>query len=152
MSTRITHQADGTARGQTQQNTANSIIDLRKQPAHTPKQAEPAKPDCCGQPPVPARQKNAREYLAGRSPGVMQSYAPNAAASPVEGWVEDDETVHRLAHWREEATHQAIRFHHYRSGVGFCQETADGYPPHDCSHACQLRNREESIVLLSCHF
>lgn len=94
MSTRITHQADGTARGQTQQNTANSIIDLRKQPA---------KPDCCGQPPVPARQKNAREYLAGRSPGVMQSYAPNAAASPVEGWVEDDETVHRLAHWREEA-------------------------------------------------
>ena len=97
MSTRITHQADGTARGQTQQNTANSIIDLRKQPSHTPKQAEPAKP------PVPARQKNAREYLAGRSPGVMQSYAPNAAASPVEGWVEDDETVHRLAHWREEA-------------------------------------------------
>ena len=84
MSTRITHQADGTARGQTQQNTANSIIDLRKQPARTPK-------------------KNAREYLAGRSPGVMQSYAPNAAASPVEGWVEDDETVHRLAHWREEA-------------------------------------------------
>ena len=82
MSTRITHQADGTARGQTRQNTANSIIDLRKQPAHTPKQAEPAKPDCCGQPPVPARQKNAREYLAGRSPGVMQSYAPNAAASP----------------------------------------------------------------------
>ena len=50
MSTRITHQADGTARGQTQQNTANSIIDLRKQPARTPKQAEPAKPDCCGQP------------------------------------------------------------------------------------------------------
>ena len=37
MSTRITHQADGTARGQTQQNTANSIIDLRKQPARTPK-------------------------------------------------------------------------------------------------------------------
>ena len=51
MSTRITHQADGTACGQTQQNTANSIIDLRKQPARTPKQAEPAKPDCCGQPP-----------------------------------------------------------------------------------------------------
>ena len=54
MSTRITHQADGTARGQTQQNTANSIIDLRKQPARTPKQAEPAKPDCCGRCP-PAR-------------------------------------------------------------------------------------------------
>lgn len=57
MSTRITHQADGTARGQTQQNTANSIIDLRKQPARTPKQAKPAKPDCCGQPPVPAARK-----------------------------------------------------------------------------------------------
>ena len=42
MSTRITHQADGTARGQTQQNTANSIIDLRKLPSHTPMQAEPA--------------------------------------------------------------------------------------------------------------
>ena len=46
---------------------------------------------------------NGSGILAGRSPGVMQSYAPNAAASPVEGWVEDDETVHRLAHWREEA-------------------------------------------------
>lgn len=66
MSTRITHQADGTARGQTQQNTANSIIDLRKQPARTPKQAEPAKPDCCGQPPVPARQKK-RAGIPGRA-------------------------------------------------------------------------------------
>ncbi len=28
----------------------------------------------------------------------------------------------------------------HRTGVGICQETADGYPPHDCSHACQLRN------------
>ena len=37
MSTRITHQADGTARGQTQQNTANSIIDLRKQPTRKKK-------------------------------------------------------------------------------------------------------------------
>lgn len=83
MSTRITHQADGTARGQTQQNTANSIIDLRKQPARTPKQAEPAKPDCCGQPPVPARQKNAREYLAGRSPGMNIFRAtPQAAPRP----------------------------------------------------------------------
>lgn len=103
MSTRITHQADGTARGQTQQNTANSIIDLRKQPARTPKQAKPAKPDCCGQP-AGARPPEKRAGIPGRrSPGVMQSYAPNAAASPVEGWVEDDETVHRLAHWREEA-------------------------------------------------
>ena len=66
MSTRITHQADGTARGQTQQNTANSIIDLRKQPARTPKQAEPAKPDCCGQPPekragIPGRAQPRRD-------------------------------------------------------------------------------------------
>ena len=68
MSTRITHQADGTARGQTQQNTANSIIDLRKQPAHTPKQAEPAKPDCCGQPPVPAGQKTRGNTWPGAAP------------------------------------------------------------------------------------
>ena len=44
----------------------------RRQPPREAPTAEPAKPDCCGQPPVPARQKNAREYLAGRSPGVMQ--------------------------------------------------------------------------------
>ena len=50
----------------TQQNTANSIIDLRKQPARTPKQAEPAKPDCCGQPPVPARQEK-RAGIPGRA-------------------------------------------------------------------------------------
>ena len=105
MSTRITHQADGTARGQTQQNTANSIIDLRKQPASTPKQAEPAKPDCCGQPPVPARQKNAREYLAGRSPGVMQRYAPDARPDPDEGWVESDDTVNALMEWRRYSIH-----------------------------------------------
>ena len=38
---------------------------------------------------VPCRQKQAKEYLQGRSPGVMRSYAPDA--------------VHRLAHWREDA-------------------------------------------------
>lgn len=52
---------------------------------------------------LPARQKQAREYLQGRSPGVMQRYAPDARPDPEEGWVESDETVHRLAHWREEA-------------------------------------------------
>ncbi len=72
-----------TARGQTQQNTANSIIGpAQTARPHTPSRAEPAKPDCCGQPPVPARQKNAREYLAGRSPGVMQSLRPQRRRQP----------------------------------------------------------------------
>ena len=52
---------------------------------------------------VPCRQKQAREYLQGRTPGVMQSYAPDAHADDTEGWVETDDTVHKLAHWREEA-------------------------------------------------
>ena len=29
---------------------------------------------------VPCRQKQAKEYLQGRSPGVMRSYAPDAHA------------------------------------------------------------------------
>lgn len=48
-------------------------------------------------------QKQAREFLRGRSPGVMQRYAPNARPDPDEGWVETDETVERLRQWREEA-------------------------------------------------
>ena len=51
---------------------------------------------------APSRQKSARAFLEGRSPGVMQSYAPGAEAG-ADGWVEDDETVRRLMHWREEA-------------------------------------------------
>lgn len=52
---------------------------------------------------TPSRRKQAREYLQGHSPGVMLHYAPDACPDPEEGWVESDETVHRLAHWREEA-------------------------------------------------
>lgn len=52
---------------------------------------------------APSRRKQAREYLQGRSPGVMQHYAPDARPDPEEGWVESDETVHRLAHWRQES-------------------------------------------------
>lgn len=54
---------------------------------------------------APSRQKQAKEYLKGQVPGVMQHYAPDAVADPDKGWVESDETVHRLAHWREEATY-----------------------------------------------
>ena len=43
------------------------------------------------------------EYLQGRSPGVMRSYAPDAHADDKDGFVESDDTVHRLAHWREDA-------------------------------------------------
>lgn len=52
---------------------------------------------------APSRQRQAKAFLDGKSPGIMQSYAPGAKTSDVEGWVEDDETVHRLAHWRSEA-------------------------------------------------
>lgn len=52
---------------------------------------------------APSRQKQAQEYLQGRSPGTMQRYAPNAHADPEQGWVEDEDTVRRLAKWREEA-------------------------------------------------
>ena len=52
---------------------------------------------------VPSCQKQAKEYLQGRSPGTMQRYAPDAHADPEQGWVEDEDTVRRLAKWREEA-------------------------------------------------
>ena len=37
---------------------------------------------------APSRQKQAQEYLQGRSPGTMQRYAPDAHADPEQGWVE----------------------------------------------------------------
>lgn len=52
---------------------------------------------------APSRQKQAREFLAGRSPGTMQRYAPEGRPDAEQGWVEDEDTVHRLAKWREEA-------------------------------------------------
>ena len=52
---------------------------------------------------MPSRQKAAKAFLQGKAPGVQQSYAPNAETSSVEGWVEDDETVERLARWRRDA-------------------------------------------------
>ncbi len=52
---------------------------------------------------APSRQKQAKAYLKGQVPGVMQHYAPDARPDPDQGWVESDETVHRLARWREEA-------------------------------------------------
>lgn len=51
---------------------------------------------------VPCRQKQAREFLQGRAPGAMQAYAPDAHAGE-DGFVESEETVKRLAKWREEA-------------------------------------------------
>lgn len=52
---------------------------------------------------APSRQKQAQEYLKGRSPGTMQRYAPDAYADRREGWVESEETVRDLVDWREEA-------------------------------------------------
>lgn len=54
---------------------------------------------------APSRQKQARAYLKGQVPGVMAQYAPDAVADPDRGWVESDDTVHRLAHWREESAY-----------------------------------------------
>lgn len=51
---------------------------------------------------APSRQKFAQAFLDGKSPGIMQRYAPEAETSEVEGWVEGDETVQRLVRWREE--------------------------------------------------
>ena len=48
-------------------------------------------------------QRQAWEFLRGRSPGVMQRYAPDAHADRREGWVESEETVRDLVDWREEA-------------------------------------------------
>lgn len=50
---------------------------------------------------APSRQRQAKAFLDGKSPGIMQSYAPDAMASDVEGWIEGDDTVHRLASWRQ---------------------------------------------------
>ena len=52
---------------------------------------------------APSRQKQAQEYLQGRSPGTMQRYAPDAHADRREGWVESEETVRDLVDWREKA-------------------------------------------------
>lgn len=52
---------------------------------------------------APSRQKQAQEYLQGRSPGTMQRYAPEGRPDAEQGWVEDEDTVRRLAKWREEA-------------------------------------------------
>ena len=52
---------------------------------------------------MPSRQSFARDFLAGTASGLMERLAPNAKASDVEGWVEDDETVDRLARWHRES-------------------------------------------------
>lgn len=52
---------------------------------------------------APSRQKQAREYLQGRVPGVMEHYAPDGRTDADQGWVESDDTVQRLARWREES-------------------------------------------------
>ena len=57
--------------------------------------------------PAPCRQKNAEEFLAGHSPGVMDFYAPEifAQLQPDTRCPAPDapEAVRRLEHWREQA-------------------------------------------------
>ena len=52
---------------------------------------------------APSRQKQAQEYLQGRCAGTLLRFAADAHADAVQGWVEDEDTVRRLAKWREEA-------------------------------------------------
>lgn len=49
----------------------------------------------------PSRQKNARFFLKGETPGVMADYVPEMCQST--SCQEDDETVLKLVEWREEA-------------------------------------------------
>lgn len=57
--------------------------------------------------PAPCRQKNAAEFLAGRSPGVMEFYAPELFArlqpDTRRPAPEAPEAVRRLERWREQA-------------------------------------------------
>ena len=65
-------------------------------PPHTPRYDEYLRRT------LPCRQKAAKAFLDGSSPGVMQSYAPGARPGE-DGWVEADDTVRRLMKWRQEA-------------------------------------------------
>ena len=102
---KIRRSALNAARDQTVE---NSITDLRTPPVTGGAPGSIGAPEGTGpdyKVPAPSRQKNARAFLEDKSPGIMQSYAPGAKASSVEGWVEDDETVNRLVDWRQEATY-----------------------------------------------
>ena len=46
---------------------------------------------------APSRQKQAQEYLQGRSPGTMQRHAPDAHADPEQRWVEREGPAKGLA-------------------------------------------------------
>lgn len=50
-------------------------------------------------------QKQAGNYLAGNTPGVMDSYAPTAHAEGKKGWVETDANVEELVQWRQYSIH-----------------------------------------------
>lgn len=78
-----------------------------------PPEVPQPRPDC-GIPmtdgtPVACRQKNAAEYLAGRSPGVMTQYGQGLfgpqqhTKSPHPAPEEDESGVLQLVEWREEA-------------------------------------------------
>ncbi len=67
-------------------------------PASTPRAGVPVTDGT----PIPSRQKNAASFLAGRTPGVIATYAPGqpGAAIPT---LESDEVVRSLMEWRQEA-------------------------------------------------
>lgn len=70
-------------------------------PNETHGRANPSQPELWVKTCLPSRQKNARSFLKGQTPGVMASYAPEMYHTDC--CQEDDETVLRLVEWREEA-------------------------------------------------
>lgn len=49
--------------------------------------------------------KQAENFLAGNTPGVMASYSPTARVEGKKGWVETDGNVEQLVEWRQYSIH-----------------------------------------------
>lgn len=56
-------------------------------------------------PPTAMDPKQAENYLAGNTPGVMDSYSPTAHTEGREGWVETAANVEELVQWRQYSIH-----------------------------------------------
>jgi hypothetical protein len=95
-------------------NTETTETEPQPQPAAPPRATPHPGPQAAPQgTAVPCHQKNAADFLAGNTPGVMAYYdpdspapraqnAPPQAAAPTQ---ESDDTVRHLVEWREEATY-----------------------------------------------
>lgn len=99
----------------------HSVMHGQQSPLPAPKSSTTPK-QASAQNCLPSRQKNAADFLAGNTPGVMAFYAPEeqrlatqhpcpqpaniqANTRPDNAALEDAETVARLVAWREEASY-----------------------------------------------